>query len=123
MRKLDGLELDQEEDTDNSLSRLTCLTPLRRSLFFLDGSAFTDAVLNLFLLGWFIVGQFWTWSVYMPTFEFGLENPNNYCHKNVYMFTLIHFAFVYVMFLATVAFLVALTCCATFPNLIIKTPR
>ena len=31
MRKLDGLELDQEEDTVNSLSRLNCLTPVPHS--------------------------------------------------------------------------------------------
>ncbi|CAF0785921.1 unnamed protein product [Rotaria sordida] len=105
MRKLEGVELDQEEETDD------------------NGSDFTDAVLNLFLLAWFIVGQFWTWSVFMPNFEFGLENPNNYCHRNVYIFTLIHIGFVYVMFLATIFFLIALTCCARFPHLIIKTPR
>ncbi|CAF3361281.1 unnamed protein product [Rotaria sp. Silwood1] len=105
MRKLEGVELDQEEETEN------------------NGSGFTDAVLNLFLLAWFIVGQFWTWKVFMPSFEFGLENPNNYCHRNVYIFTLIHIAFVYIMFLAVVFFLIALTCCATYPHLIIKTTR
>ncbi|CAF3525999.1 unnamed protein product [Rotaria socialis] len=105
MRKLEGIELDQEEETEN------------------NGSDFTDAVLDLFLLAWFIVGQFWTWRVFMPSFEFGLEDPNNYCHRNVYIFTLVHIAFVYTMFLAVVVFLIALTCCATYPHLIIKTPR
>ncbi len=88
-----------------------------------DGSDFTDAVLNLFLLAWFIVGQFWTWRIFMPKFEFGLENPNDYCHRNVYIFTLVHIGFVYIMFLASIFFLIALTCCATFPHLIVKTPR
>ncbi|CAF4568119.1 unnamed protein product [Rotaria sp. Silwood1] len=105
MRKLEGVELDQEEETEN------------------NGSDFTDAVLNLFLLAWFIVGQYWTWRVFMPNFEFGIENPNNYCHRNVYIFTLIHIGFVYVMFLAAIFFLIALACCARFPHLIIKTPR
>jgi hypothetical protein len=91
--------------------------------FLLDGSDFTDAVLNLFLLAWFIVGQIWTWPVYMPNFEFGLENPNKYCHRNVYIFILVHIAFVYVMFLAAILFLIALACCARFPHLIVKTPR
>jgi hypothetical protein len=91
--------------------------------FLLDGSDFTDAVLNLFLFAWFIVGQFWTWPVYMPHFEFGLDNPNKYCHRNVYIFTLVHIGFVYVMFLAAILFLIALTCCARFPHLIVKTPR
>ncbi len=123
MRKLEGVELDQEEETENSLySSLISFFCIINCLF-LDGSDFTDAVLNLFLLAWFIVGQFWTWGVFMPTFEFGLENPNLYCNRNVYIFTLIHIAFVYVMFLATILFLIALTCCATFPHLIIKTPR
>ncbi|CAF3742160.1 unnamed protein product [Rotaria sordida] len=105
MRKLEGIELDQEEETEN------------------NGSGFTDAVLNLFLLAWFIVGQFWTWHIFMPKFEFGLENPNNYCHRNVYIFTLVHIAFVYIMFLAVILFLIALTCCATYPHLIVKTTR
>lgn len=91
--------------------------------YFVDGSDFTDAVLNLFLLAWFIVGQIWTWSVYMPNFEFGLENPNHYCHRNVYVFTLVHIGFVYIMFFAAIFFLFALTCCATFPHLIIKNAR
>ena len=59
----------------------------------------------------------------MPSFEFGLENPNNYCHKNVYIFTLVHIGFVYVMILGVFLFLIALTCCATYPHLIIKTTR
>ncbi|CAF1114894.1 unnamed protein product [Adineta steineri] len=105
MRKLEGVELDQEEETEN------------------DGSSFTDAVLNLFLLAWFIVGQFWTWGVYLPNFEFGLENPHHYCHRNVYVFALVHIGSVYVLFLAAIFFLIALTCCARFPHLIVKTPR
>ncbi|CAF0724163.1 unnamed protein product [Adineta ricciae] len=105
MRKLEGVELDQEEETEN------------------DGSDFTDAVLSLFLFGWFIVGQYWAWRIYKPNFEFGLRNPENYCHRNVYIFTLVHIGFVYVMFLAAILFLVALTCCARFPHLIVKTPR
>ncbi len=121
LRKLEGVELDQEEETENSLYFFFLKKLLKKSL--LDGSDFTDAVLNLFLLAWFIVGQFWTWSVYMPNFEFGLENPDRYCHKNVYVFTLVHIAFVYVMFLAALLFLIALTCCATYPHLIVKTSR
>ncbi|CAF1551358.1 unnamed protein product [Rotaria magnacalcarata] len=105
MRKLEGIELDQEEETDN------------------NGSGFTDAVLNLFLLAWFIVGQYWTWSAFKPHFEFGLENPEKYCHRNLYTFTLIHIGFVYVMFLAAIFFLITLTCCARFPHLLVKTPR
>ncbi|UJR28134.1 hypothetical protein I4U23_009391 [Adineta vaga] len=105
LRKLEGVELDQEEETED------------------NGSGFTDAVLNLFLLAWFIVGQFWTWRSFMPNFEFGLENPEKYCHKNVYIFALVHIALVYVMFLAVILFFIALTCCATFPHLIVKAPR
>lgn len=105
MRKLEGVEIDQEEETEN------------------DGSSFTDAVLDLFLFSWFIVGQIWTWPVYKPNFEFGLENPNEYCHKNVYVFLLVHIAFVYIMFTIALLFLIALTCCARFPQLIVKTPR
>ncbi|CAF0812767.1 unnamed protein product [Adineta steineri] len=105
LRKLEGIELDQEEETDS------------------NGSGFTDAVLNLFLLAWFIVGQFWTWNSFMPNFEFGLENPDKYCHRNVYIFTLVHIGLVYVMFLAVILFFIALTCCATFPQILVKTPR
>jgi hypothetical protein len=122
MRKLEGVELDQEEETENS-SYTQFFNDLLIVSFRLDGSDFTDAVLNLFLLAWFIVGQFWTWSVYMPHFEFELENPNDYCHRNVYIFTLVHIGFVYVMFLGAILFFIALTCCATFPHLLVKTPR
>lgn len=122
MRKSEGVEIDQEEETENgSIDSITHL--LIFALHLLDGSDFTDAVLNLFLFAWFIVGQFWTWPIYMPSFDFGLENPDHYCHKNVYVFTLVHIAFVYVMFLVFILLLIALTCCARFPNLIVKTPR
>ena len=87
----------------------------------LDGSTFTDAVLNLFLLAWFIVGQYWTWKAYLPNFEFGIEDPDNYCHRNVYIFILVHIGFVYTMFFAAIFFLIALTCCARFPQIIVKT--
>ena len=60
----------------------------------------------------------------MPNFEFGLENPNNYCNRNVYIFTLVHIGFcLYYVSCGAIFFLIALTCCATFPHLIIKTPR
>jgi hypothetical protein len=122
LRKLEGVELDQEEETENSLYfQFSFINYFKH--FLLDGSVFTDAVLNLFLLAWFIVGQFWTWKVFMPNFEFGLEDPDKYCHRNVYIFTLVHFASVYVLFLAGILFFIAVTCCATFPHLIIKTPR
>lgn len=125
MRKLEGVELDQEEETENSLYFFSFNWPvfIKTFVFFVDGSSFTDAVLNLFLFSWFIVGQYWTWAIFMPKLEFGLENPENYCHRNVYVFTLIHIGSVYIIFLAALFFLIALTCCARFPHLLVKTPR
>lgn len=125
MRKLEGVEIDQEEETENGfqLFFLFCNRNEFNCFVLLDGSSFTDAVLDLFLFSWFIVGQIWTWPVYKPNFEFGLENPNEYCHKNVYVFLLVHIAFVYIMFTIALLFLIALTCCARFPQLIVKTPR
>ncbi|CAF1593120.1 unnamed protein product [Didymodactylos carnosus] len=106
MRKNEGIELDQEEEPDIG-----------------NGSGFTDAILNLFLLAWFIVGQFWTYSIFMPKFEAELLNPHDYCHKNVYIFTLIHIGFVYVMLLASIMFLIALTMCAACPHILVKPQR
>lgn len=121
MRKSEGVELDQEEEPENGWKFSSSIHYI--TLLLLDGSDFTDAMLNLFLFAWFIVGQFWTWPIYMPSFEFGLENPDLYCHKNVYVFTLVHIGLVYIMFLVFILCLIALTCCARFPNLIVKTAR
>ena len=124
LRKLEGIELDQEEETDSGrCSRLQALHFYFHPPLISDGSRFTDAVLNLFLLAWFVVGQYWAWTAYLPNFEFGLENPHNYCHRNVFVFVLVHLAFVYLMFLAAILFLIGLTCCARFPHLIVKTPN
>lgn len=70
---------------------------------------FTDIVLNLFLLVWLAFGNYWIFSIYMPNYEPMLYEPNNFCAKKLYIFSLVQL-FVYY---SIIAFLILLTCVLT----------
>ncbi|XP_076332772.1 transmembrane protein 272-like [Tachypleus tridentatus] len=50
----------------------------------------TDYALSIFLLVWFIMGNYWILSIYKPRYEPLLHDPNNWCAKSVYLFSVIH---------------------------------
>ena len=50
-------------------------------------SQFSDFILTIFLLCWFVCGNYWVFRVYPPHFEQLLYEPDNWCDKTVYMFS------------------------------------
>ncbi|XP_069035164.1 transmembrane protein 272-like [Lepisosteus oculatus] len=43
-------------------------------------------VLSLFLFIWFILGNYWVFSVYLPNFIPPFHRPSDYCEKSLYVF-------------------------------------
>ncbi|XP_022237359.1 uncharacterized protein LOC106478115 isoform X1 [Limulus polyphemus] len=53
-------------------------------------SNITDYALSVFLLVWFILGNYWVLVIYKPRYDPLLHDPNNWCAKTVYLFSVIH---------------------------------
>ncbi|XP_065586383.1 transmembrane protein 272 isoform X1 [Cyrtonyx montezumae] len=43
-------------------------------------------ILSLFLFLWFILGNYWVFSVYLPNFIPPFHQPQDYCDKTLYIF-------------------------------------
>uniref|UniRef100_A0A8C9DFQ5 Transmembrane protein 272 n=1 Tax=Prolemur simus TaxID=1328070 RepID=A0A8C9DFQ5_PROSS len=43
-------------------------------------------ILSLFLFLWFILGNYWVFSVYLPDFIPPFQHPQGYCDKTLYLF-------------------------------------
>jgi hypothetical protein len=54
-----------------------------------------DVLTTLFLLVWFVYGNYLIWHHRLPNFEQTTEDPENWCSKNVYILTLISVAYTY----------------------------
>ncbi|XP_043800523.1 uncharacterized protein LOC122719057 [Apis laboriosa] len=55
-------------------------------------------VLSCFLLGWFVMGNYWILHIMWPSYTFLLHTPNDHCHKTLYMFSLVHLGVMYITF-------------------------
>ena len=54
-----------------------------------------DILTTLFLVVWFVYGNYLIWHHRLPRFEQTTEDPENWCAKNVYLLTLISVAYTY----------------------------
>ncbi|XP_074073290.1 transmembrane protein 272 isoform X3 [Macrotis lagotis] len=43
-------------------------------------------ILSLFLFIWFILGNYWVFSIYLPNFIPPFHHPQDYCDKTLYLF-------------------------------------
>ncbi|CAF1266018.1 unnamed protein product [Didymodactylos carnosus] len=64
-----------------------------------NGIWFMELVALLFLCSWFLMGNYWTWTIYMPDGVMSLEKPLSWCDRTLYMFTLVSFAILYFVIL------------------------
>lgn len=51
--------------------------------------------LNAFLVVWFCFGNYWIWRIYWPDHEQTLYKPDKWCHRTLYVFSVVHLAIVY----------------------------
>ena len=49
----------------------------------------SDFILSVFLVIWFICGNYWVFSIYKPEFDQPLLDPRNWCDRGTYMFALV----------------------------------
>ncbi|XP_027784542.1 transmembrane protein 272 [Marmota marmota marmota] len=47
---------------------------------------YVHLILSLFLFLWFILGNYWVFSVYLPDFIPPFQQPQAYCDKTLYLF-------------------------------------
>ncbi|XP_016839387.1 uncharacterized protein LOC100677905 [Nasonia vitripennis] len=59
-----------------------------------------SVALSCFLVGWFVLGNYWILSIRWPDYAPTLFEPNQWCHKTLYIFSLAHLFIVYVVIFA-----------------------
>lgn len=72
------------------------------------GPRLAAITLTILLLGWFVLGNYWILRIKWPDFQPTLFEPNHWCHKTLYTFSLVHLFIVYsiliVIFLVVMVF-------------------
>ncbi|XP_075227819.1 uncharacterized protein LOC142328161 [Lycorma delicatula] len=59
------------------------------------GGRITNFLLTSFLIIWFILGNYWIWGIGWPDFQPTLYEPNKWCHKTLFIFSLVHLIIIY----------------------------
>ncbi|KAK6641361.1 hypothetical protein RUM44_013070 [Polyplax serrata] len=77
------------------------------------GSRGASFALALFLIVWFILGNYWTLHIYLPDFEPELYDPNKWCSKTLYIFSLVHLGIVHFFIVSILVLVIVFMCCHT----------
>jgi hypothetical protein len=56
---------------------------------------------------WFVCGQCWVFGVWAPNYRQTIQQPNAWCHKTVYVFSVVQIVVCYVL-IALIALLSAI---------------
>ncbi|XP_054271538.1 uncharacterized protein LOC128992132 [Macrosteles quadrilineatus] len=75
------------------------------------GSRITNFLLSSFLIVWFVLGNLWILGIYWPPFEPTLRDPNRWCHKTLYVFSLVHLVVVYSLLGVVVLTVIVMVAC------------
>ncbi|KAJ0183525.1 hypothetical protein K1T71_001501 [Dendrolimus kikuchii] len=70
--------------------------------------------LTMFLMGWFAFGNYWVLGIMWPDYAPTLFEPNQWCHKTLYVFALTQLGVVWGVILLLVLLLIALVICQVF---------
>nr|KAF7396887.1 hypothetical protein H0235_016424 [Vespula pensylvanica] len=80
--------------------------------------------LSCFLVGWFALGNYWILSIEWPEYAPMLYDPDRWCHKTLYIFSLVHLCVVYVAIAASLLLSLGLAfcriCACPWPERIIR---
>ncbi|XP_076760324.1 uncharacterized protein LOC143428930 [Xylocopa sonorina] len=77
-------------------------------------------VLSCFLIGWFVMGNYWILHIMWPPYTSQLHHPNDYCSKELYLVSLAHLGVVYIIVAIT---LLVVTVLASFRILACPLPE
>lgn len=69
-----------------------------------------EGLTTVFLIVWFIYGNYLIYHYRLPRFEQTTEDPENWCSKNVYLLTIVSVAYTYafVTIMILIVFIVVL---------------
>ncbi|CAH2210366.1 jg1466 [Pararge aegeria aegeria] len=70
--------------------------------------------LTMFLMGWFACGNYWTLGIMWPDYAPTLFEPNQWCHKTLYVFALTQLGVVWGVVALVILLLLALVICQVF---------
>ncbi|XP_059057514.1 uncharacterized protein LOC131851101 [Achroia grisella] len=70
--------------------------------------------LTVFLMGWFAFGNYWTLGILWPDYAPTLFEPNQWCHRTLYVFALTQLGVVWGVIALLVLLLLALVVCQVF---------
>lgn len=62
------------------------------------GSRVASLALTVFLVAWFALGNYWILKIKWPDYSPTLYEPNRWCHRTLYVFSLVHLCVVYSVF-------------------------
>ncbi|KAL7673675.1 hypothetical protein ACOME3_008527 [Neoechinorhynchus agilis] len=80
----------------------------------------TAPILNLFLLAWFLAGNYWTLRIFKPNFTPDLHEPSKWCDRMLYSMTLLYICCTSFAICILFVFICALFVCALNPSLIVQ---
>ncbi|XP_077269527.1 uncharacterized protein LOC143901266 isoform X1 [Temnothorax americanus] len=67
--------------------------------------------LSCFLVAWFVLGHYWILHIMWPEYELSLYAPNRWCHKTLYIFSLVHLCVAYAVLFVILIVAVGLAFC------------
>ncbi|XP_015179531.1 PREDICTED: uncharacterized protein LOC107068043 [Polistes dominula] len=70
--------------------------------------------LSCFLVGWFVLGNYWILSIEWPEYTPLLYDPDRWCHRTLYIFSLVHLCIVYVVIALSILLSLGLAFCRIF---------
>ncbi|CAH2084409.1 unnamed protein product [Euphydryas editha] len=71
-------------------------------------------LLTIFLMSWFAFGNYWTLGIMWPDYAPTLFEPNQWCHKTLYVFALTQLGLVWGVIAILLMIVVALVICQVF---------
>lgn len=78
------------------------------------GSKATSFALTAFLAVWFAMGNYWILRIKFPDYAPTLFEPNRWCHRTLYVFSLVHLYVLYSVLGSIVVLVIALAGCQMF---------
>ncbi|XP_049820290.1 uncharacterized protein LOC126264831 [Aethina tumida] len=78
------------------------------------GSKVASVALTVLLITWFALGNYWILRIKWPDYTPTLYDPNRWCHRTLYVFSLVHLCIVYSVIGMIVVLVVVLAGCQLF---------
>ncbi|KAK9719666.1 hypothetical protein QE152_g22557 [Popillia japonica] len=78
------------------------------------GSKIASFALTVFLMIWFAMGNYWILTIMWPDYAPTLYEPNKWCHRTLYVFSLIHLSVIYLVVTSFVLLIITLAGCQLF---------